>query len=324
MRAQVLAALEESLAATPDPGDVLRSIQSGVARRHRRNRYLRTGFAIVTIAVLLILSIASAMPAPRHREPTGVPVGEWKNSIRPTWLPDGFVAQEFMVTLSSESIRYHSPVSELSITVTSTDPLGGSAPGWEQFEINGRPARQISANSLGWVVFQLASGRWARIDLNQFRPTETNVAPTAGADALHIARSVEETGDLRLRTKFKPTYLPTGQGVIGVESNIFTPAGFGGIVCAAGAGEHDPRWFISMTNIAINKDLDVTARIDDIQGRPAYRSVSGQTVYVADFHGGTLTVGAVNQAAVRIEPTVPAVLPLHELIKVAERVRWIG
>lgn len=320
MRAQVLAALEESLAAAPEPADVLRNIHTGIARRDRRNRYLRTGFAIATIVVLLILSMASAIPAPRQREPAHVPVGEWKNSINPTWLPEGMVAQEFVATLTEERITYHAREADLIIHLSpdrSVHPQYG-----QQREIDGRPAVEVSSPGLVVLDVQLSSGRWALIELSR---SGTFAQAAIREDAVRIARSLRETGDLRLRTRFAPSYLPTGQQIIGVESNIFTPPGFGSVVCTAGT-DRTKQLFITLTNVAVNKDLDQTTRIADIQGRPAYRANSGATVLVAGFHGGTLSVGASHEAQLGFPNlgTPASPVPLSELIKIAEGVQWVG
>lgn len=323
MRAQVLAALEESLTATPDPGDVWIGVQAGIDRRHRRNRYYRTGIAVALVLAVSLLA-ASISAQPREHAPIGIPVGEWKNSIRPTWLPDGLVAQEFTATLANESITYQSPNLNLFISIGSATPVRPlNEQGWDQTEISGRPAHEYSVPGLTILDFQLTSGRWAEVRLSKSQPDDTDTRATVREPAQRVARSLEETGDLRLSTKFAPTYLPNGQRIVGVGTNIFTPAGFGSIVCTDTVPEA-PNLFIAMTNVAVNKDLDATARIADIQGRQAYRSVSGGAVFVADFHGGTLAVGASNQATLGYPDSEPALVPLSELIKIAEGVRWVG
>ena len=323
MRAQVLAALEESLAATPEPADVLRNIHTGIARRTRRNRRLRTGLAI---AFILIVSLVAGVIAPQSREraPAGIPVGEWRNTIRPTWLPDGFVAQEFSVTRAKESTEYHARDANLTISIVGADPraeFGQQA--WQPVEINGRSAAERSSPGLTWLIFQLPSGRWVEIQLVSSLPDGTGTQPRFRQDALHIAESLEETGELRLRTSFAPGYLPADQHIVGLKSNIFLPAGFGSIVCAT-AGQPSSL-FISLTNVPVNKNLGGFVQIADIQGRSAYWSAGIGTVFVSDFHGGTLAVGATDQAALGfLDFSRTSPFPLQELIKIAEGVQWVG
>lgn len=323
MKTQVLAALEESLAATPDPTDVLRGVHAGIARRTRRNRSLRTGF---TIAFILIVSlvVGSIAPQSRERAPAGIPVGEWRNTIRPTWLPAGFVAQAFTVTRTKESIQYHSRDANLSISVSAASPLEELDPqAWRPIEINGRSASEFFDPRFVELVFQLPSGRWAKIGLSSTQPPNSGPAPEPREDALRIARSLEETGDLRLRTSFVPSYLPADQHVVGVKSTIFLPAGFGTIVCAV-AGQSSSL-SISLTNVVMSKSGNGIVQIADIQGRSAYWSEFAATVFVPDFHGGTLAVGAVDQAELAVgDPSLPARLPLEELVKIAEGVIWAG
>jgi hypothetical protein len=318
MRAQVLAALEESLAATPDPVAVLRGINTGIDRRRRRNRCYRVGFTVIAVVLLVIVAV-SAQAQPPDQTPAVIPVGEWKNTIRPTWLPAGLIAQRFTATLTDESISYRSGDSNFSIQVGNgglTHP--GNA---ERISIGGRPAVAWSESTGTTLGFELPSGRWAMVALSWTRPAPELIIRD---EAIRIARSIEETGDRLLRIGFAPSYLPAGHRVVGVETNAFTTDGFGTVVCAAVPGQ-GPGIRISMSTMEINKSS--TVRVADIQGRPAYRSISGASLYVTEFNGGTLTIDATldGEKVWPHEALPPAgILPLTELIKVAEGVRWIG
>jgi hypothetical protein len=349
MRAQLLAALEESLAATPDPADVLGGIHSGIERRRRRNHYYRTGIAITAIVIVLIVSMAaaSAIPMARDRTPAAIPVGTWRNSIELTWLPPGMTVQSASSTAAWESIVYSGTSGLLSVFVDTLDRHRTlDEPDWKPTEIDGRPARERSSGN-DHVEFSLLlpSGRWA--DLSWLTMPLPGEPPDLHEDALRVARGLRDSGDLRLRPGFAPSYLPKGIRIIGVEADRGDPGGGGSILCVSGSlqltdmvgpspaamnggtarhrlPELGPGVQIKVTNIVTKS---ATHRIADIQGRPAYKSLSDGSLLVEDFHGGKLIVDTTRDDMAwpsLLDPLEPPQVPFDELVKIAENVRWNG
>lgn len=351
MRSPLADSFEESLANAPDPAEVLLGMRAGIDRRRRRQRYYRTGGVLAavllamtasTVAVTVIRDGGGA-PAPVGSADL-IPVGEWKSTLRLGWVPDGLQPPTTTGTEFAEDILY--PGSSLpplqdylrvSLHLVSETPKL-DLPGWQRVDVNGRPASERSEPTRTIVVFQMPSGRWAEVEFGRGVPNGgPDGQPGHRETALRVARSIDETGDTPLRTGFAPSYLPAGQRIVGVSTEVNSPAGFGRVYSAGPVGppaqnlpgsrgfllgvdgQQGPGVSIFVEE-AEEATLEGAERIADIQGRPAYRLNNGHMIVMTDFHGGALTV----IATLGKQQPNKELMPEAELVKVAEGVRWLG
>jgi hypothetical protein len=346
MREQVVAALEESLSTAPEPAEVLAGMRAGIERRRRRARI----GAVLGLVTLALVTTTVAAELSRHRDVPAapaqlIPVGAWRSTIRAGWVPDGMTIHAISSKVTDEALYYTSDVASLSISLDRVD-VGRDLdlPGWQRVSINRRQGREAAAATQALVVFPLPSGRWAQVRYARLSTNNWLTEAEYRAGAERVATSVRDDATIQLRVGFAATYLPRHQRIVGILSPARATAGFGSISVASGSlqpgtardyntdgivDRRRPAEFGPGVTIAVNAmnfDPQVVVRIANIQGRPAYLADAGRSVFVADFHGGTLRV----EATLDGEPTPsagfppPEAVPAPELIKVAEGVRWIG
>ncbi|MFL6143605.1 MAG: hypothetical protein ACJ72N_17305 [Labedaea sp.] len=287
MRAQLVAALEESLDVAPESSDVLAGLLAGIRRRRRRVR-IGTVAGVVLLAVVAS-TVTISLTRGRSNPPAGpAPAPGWRLSVQAGWVPDGMVLIQTRAGAAGEGFAYRSRDTELNVAVTAAAPGGDLA-------------------APGRAVRKLGSGRWADVRLTLL-PNGTLGEPELRVRADRVAGSLHEGADLPVRVDVAPTYLPDGVRVVGVSADATIP-GRGTVYCAA---QSEPvRLTVSFTLVNL---LTGSERIGEIQGRPAYLADNRRTVAVNIYHGGMLAVSAVGD-------TPP---PLAELIKVADGVRWVG
>ncbi|HEV2779847.1 MAG TPA: hypothetical protein VGX25_10660 [Actinophytocola sp.] len=350
MRAQLAAALEESLQAAPDPAEVLRGVRRGIERRRRRRRNAGLATVLVIVAVTVVASVATwpAGPQPGARV---IPVGDWPGTIELTWVPSGLVNHGVRSTVAGEDVYYGDSAGiGLRVFVDNVDRTRNlDEPGWQRTEINGRPGREVSRDVRTMIVFRLPSGRWAELELLRYSYERSN-QPGLREDALRIAAGIRETTGRPQRIDFAPTYLPAGQRIIGLATSAQLPDGEGDIVCAAGSLQPKaPKEYLTEGRIVDHRrpadlgpglrisfhrrdprsaGMPVAAgadRIADIQGRPAYLYPGSRTRLVVDgVNGGVLVVDALLDGEAFTMARPDGLVPVAEMIKVAQGVRWTG
>src|SRR2546423_14628822 len=88
MRAQLVAALEESLCVAPDPEDVLAGMRAGIQRRRRRRRTV----AVLGAVLLALVTSSVTIWAVRDRPdvpPAAGTEGGWRAGGQAGWVPAG-------------------------------------------------------------------------------------------------------------------------------------------------------------------------------------------------------------------------------------------
>ncbi len=343
MKPQLMAAFEESLRDAPGQEAVLIGLRAGLERHRQRRRRQRVVLATTAAVVLAVISVVAvnsireqALPP---AQPLPVPIQEWPSTVQLNWVPDGMSLVRKSAGETSETLFYAVGRTYLLVAVDNVDLNRNlTLPGWQQKVVNGRPARLITTDSRATLSFQLPSGRWAKVDLGlSDRGDSGNLAP----DLLHVAAEAREIDGPPVRTSFEPTYLPPGHRVIGRQNGPGDPNIFGSIVTSAGilqagkVGRHpvvndiydeyrEPDLGVGLT---ISLDSGAVSsmigweKIADIQGQPAYRNADRQAVIVPNFRGGTLIVTTTFNGAPAGHPNAPELVPLAELVKVAQGVR---
>jgi hypothetical protein len=304
--------------------------------------------AVVLVVTASSVAVTALRDGARPPAPVAsgdpIPVGEWKSTLHVGWLPDGLAPPLITSTAYAEDILYpgtNTPSRRdylrVSLYPASETPDRSGQP----VDVNGRQGYEKSEPTRTIVVFPLPSGRWANVEFGRGVPGGgPNGQPGHRETALRIARSIDQSGNTMLRTGFAPSYLPAGQRIVGVSTDVRAPAGFGRVHTSAPAGQPAPPPSDSAAfsggidgqpgpgvSIFIDEVATVALagaeRIADIQGSPAYRVNGGQMIIVTDFHGGALSVMA---TLGEIEPGegAPPLVSEAELIKIAEGVRWLG
>jgi hypothetical protein len=339
VNAQLIAAFEESLDIAPDPGDVLAGVRAGIRRRRR------TRSAVAALAMVLLTGVALAWPAAPPRSDGVIPVGNWPTTFAVGWVPDGLTLLTTNSTAFQEARTYSSGSATLTIQVDDADrsPLT-ELPGWTGFEVAGRPGQEISRPTRTLIRFTFPSGRLVEVQYHQESgdgPDQT--ALRVGAE--RVSAALRETGAAPVRARFAPTYLPKGQRIIGFEAQEPAAKGEGAIIAAAGSLTPRPAEVstefdgIVREQRAVDLGVGVTIQfalnrepteydepIAAIGGRPAYLT-NKAVVVVSDFHGGWLQV--IPTVDGLSPPLMPAtdlfrLLPVDELVKIADGVRWTG
>jgi hypothetical protein len=348
VKAQFIAAFEESLRDAPDQESVLTGLRAGIERHRRRRRRQRMTVAMAAVVVFVVASVVAvvsvrqrALP-PADPPPAPAPVETWPTTLRPTWLPDGMSLVRTATLATSETLLYSSGDRFLYVDVDKVDlERAVDLPGWQQTVVNGRPGRSVDQGGLAVRVFQLPSGRWAKVSLTRNNPRGTADLTTMSGDATQVANALTEVDGPPLGNSFELGYLPKDQRVIGRENGPGDPKIFGTIICSAGTlrpGESGKHLVVNgIDDVYREPDLGVGLKVylargpmysmvgwekvADVHGLPAYENVNSHAVVVPNFRAGTLMVEAtVNGSTVR-SPYDPALMPRAELIKVLEGVR---
>jgi hypothetical protein len=163
------------------------------------------------------------------------------------------------------------------------------------------------------------------------------------ADIAHVTATIKEIDGPPVRTNVELTYLPTGFRVIGRQNGPGDPPKWGAIITSAGTlqpgnvGSHlvvdgiydeyrEPDLGVGL-DISLGSDRPSSMvgweKIDDIQGRPAYRNAAQRAIMVSNFRGGTLVVSTTFNGTPHADPAgnKTELVPLAEMIKVAQGVR---
>jgi hypothetical protein len=346
VKAQFIAAFEESLRDAPDQESVLTGLRAGIERHRRRRRRQRVAVAMAAVVVFVVAS-AVAVISVRQRalapaDPPPTPAGTWPTTLRPTWLPDGMSLVRTTTLATSEALLYSGGDRFLYVEVDKADlerPL--ELPGWQPVLVGGRPGRSVDQDGRAVRVFQLPSGRWARVTLARNNPRDGVDSTTMSGDATRVASALGEVDGPPLENSFELGYLPRGQRVIGRETGPGDPNVFGTIICSAGTlrlGERGKHPVVNgVEDVFGEPDLGVGLKvylgrgplpsmvgwekIADVHGLPAYENVNSHAVVVPNFRTGVLMVEATVNGSPAGSPSDPALIPRAELVKVLEGVR---
>jgi len=320
MRAQLIAALEESLRQAPDPDEILRGVHVRIRRRRQRRRLVLACASLGTVAVVLAVSIATLSIRPAVFSPGPY---DWAVTLEPDWLPNGMVLSSMWSGATGEGLSYRAERASLHIS-HDTLTTAVDQPGWEHIEVNGETAWVESQATQALVVFRSPTG--GRVDV---RYAAGSLASLPGAaeyrtGAVRVAQSLRFDAHRPVRVGFAARSLPAPMTVVAVSANLETP-GQGHLGYATGPGDQQTPAGVGVAIVVDNRAalMPVTpTRRADIQGRPAYVAQGGRSIIVTDFHGGALRIDALYDGR-DPEPSDP-VLSEDELVMVAENVPWGG
>ena len=204
-------------------------------------------------------------------------------------------------------------------------PTDGSPPaemGYRQQDLTiaGRPAREWRndtgrQDSMYTVALRLPEDRVVQVKVYVPLSIEGRGA-TLATIGRRVAASLRLDRPEPIDTAFRPTYLPSGFVV--QEVGRSDQVGTSWILAAPGAVPGAPAVFLSQDSHALDRG-SIEATVADgrpVQGRPTYvlTSDAGITLRVEGFRPGV---------SVEITATQTAV-PLDELYKIAEGIRWTG
>jgi hypothetical protein len=333
--AEVLADRERH---TPDPDEVLRRVSARTARRVPH----RLVVALAAVVVLVLAAAVAAVVLQRRSEPPADPgepvrpVQEVRSDLRFGWLPDDLAAaasREFGTQGDGPPAKQPYLIS--SVYAVDEAPVLGE-PGWQSFEVGGRPGRIVSRPTRSIADWRLPSGRWAHLEVGYTDHLEPgNRQPGVENDLRRMAASATETEPTTTTARFALPYLPpgcvvvsVGRGTYDVEDDTVEISRIppdAERVDTTQDGIVDDLWSQQRSMFGVltviwtpgTDGFDRTGaglvREAPVQGLAAWHDSSGLRLLVPGFHGGILELRRLTDRV-----TGP------ELHKVAEGLRWTG